>query len=88
MALGAGKRDVLGLVLLQGMMPVFVGLAAGGVAALAIGSYLSTLLFQVSPRDPLTFTVAVAALVAVSAAACWIPARRATRVDPLEALRY
>ena len=88
MALGAGKRDVLGLVLRQGMAPVLVGLTAGAAAALAIGSYVSSLLFQVSPRDPIAFAIASAVLILVSAAACWIPARRATRVDPVEALRY
>jgi predicted lysophospholipase L1 biosynthesis ABC-type transport system permease subunit len=88
MALGAGRSDVLGLVLRQGMAPVFAGLAAGAAAALVIGSYVSSLLFQVSPRDPVAFALASAVLISVSAAACWIPARRATRIDPVEALRY
>src|SRR6266851_265747 len=74
-ALGAGYGRVLGLVLRQGMTPVLVGLAAGALAAVAIGSYVSSLLFQVSPHDPLAFATAAAVLVVVSALACWIPAR-------------
>jgi putative ABC transport system permease protein len=88
MALGAGQGNVLRLVLRQGMMPVFAGLASGAVAALAIGSYVSTLLFQVSPRDPIAFSATAGVLVAVSALACWIPARRAASVSPLDAIRY
>jgi predicted permease len=88
MALGAGQGSVLLLVLRQGMMPVFTGLAAGALAALWIGRYVASLLFQVSPRDPLAFSLAAGVLVMVSAAACWIPARRATRVNPIEALRF
>jgi putative ABC transport system permease protein len=87
MALGATRRDVLAMVLRQGMMPVFAGLAAGAMAALAIGRSVASLLFQVSPRDPLAFTAAAAVLLLVSVAACLVPARRATRVDPTEALR-
>jgi putative ABC transport system permease protein len=87
-ALGAGRSRVLGLVLRQGMQPVFAGLVAGALAALAIGSYVSALLFQVSPRDPVAFTIAGGVLVVVSALACWIPARRAARVNPLDAIRY
>jgi putative ABC transport system permease protein len=87
MALGAGRGNVLGLVLRQGMMPVFCGLAAGALAALAIGRYVSSLLFQVSPRDPAAFAIAAAMLIAVSTLACWIPARRAARLDPLDAIR-
>ncbi len=88
MALGAGRGSVMRLVLRQGMTPVFAGLAGGAVAALWIGRYVSSQLFQVSPRDPVAFSLAAGVLVAVSAAACWIPARRATRVNPLEALRF
>jgi putative ABC transport system permease protein len=88
MALGAGQGSVLRLVLRQGMTPVFAGLAAGSLAAVAIGSYVSSLLFEVSPRDPLAFTIAAGVLVAVSALACWIPACRAAGVDPLDAIRY
>lgn len=88
MALGAERGDLLRMVLRQGMTPVFAGLAAGGVAALAIGSYLSSLLFQVSPRDPAAFGAACGVLLLVSAAACLIPARRATKVNPIEALRF
>jgi putative ABC transport system permease protein len=88
MALGAGQGRVLRLVLRQGMTPVFAGLAAGAIAASAIGSYLSSLLFEVSPRDPVAFAIAAAVLIAVSGFACWIPARRAAGVNPLEAIRY
>jgi putative ABC transport system permease protein len=87
-ALGAGRSRVLGLVLRQGMRPVFAGLVAGALAALAIGGYVSSLLFQVSPRDPMAFGIAAGVLVAVSAFACWIPAHRAARVNPLDAIRY
>jgi predicted permease len=88
MALGAQRRDVLGMVLRQGMMPVLAGLAAGVVSAAAIGRYLESLLFRVSPRDPVAFAVSGAVLLLVSVAACLIPARRATRVSPIEALRF
>ncbi len=88
MALGARPGDVMGLVLRQGMMPVLIGLAGGAVAALWIGRYVSTLLFPVSPRDPVAFSISAGVLLLVSAAACWIPARRATKVNPIEALRF
>ena len=88
MALGAQRADVLQMVLRQGMMPVFFGLAAGGAAALALGRYLESLLFEVSPRDPAAFVISGAVLLAASVAACLIPARRATKVSPLEALRF
>jgi putative ABC transport system permease protein len=88
MALGAQRGDVLAMVLRQGMLPVIAGLAAGAVAAVAIGRYLESLLFHVSPRDPLAFAVSGAVLLLVSVAACLIPARRATRVSPIEALRF
>jgi predicted permease len=88
MALGAGHGRVLRLVLRQGMTPVFAGLAAGALAAVAIGRYVSSLLFEVSPHDPLAFAIAAAVLIAVSALACWIPARRAAGVSPLDAIRY
>jgi predicted permease len=88
LALGAGQGRVLRLVLLQGMRPVFAGLAAGTFAAVATGSYVSSLLFQASPHDPVAFAIAAAVLVAVSALACWIPARRAAGVSPLAAIRY
>jgi putative ABC transport system permease protein len=88
MALGAQRSDVLGMVVRQGMTPVLAGLAAGVLSAVAIGRYLESLLFHVSPRDPLAFAVSGAVLLVVSVAACLIPARRATRVSPIEALRF
>jgi putative ABC transport system permease protein len=87
MALGAARGDVLRMVLRQGMTPVIAGLLAGGVAALALGRYLESLLFQVSPREPIAFAIAGTVLIAVSAAACFVPARRATNVNPVDALR-
>jgi predicted permease len=88
MALGAEQGDVLRMVLRQGMIPVLAGLAAGAATALAIGRYLESLLFHVSPRDPVAFAVSGAVLLLVSAGACLIPAVRATRVNPIEALRF
>jgi ABC-type antimicrobial peptide transport system permease subunit len=76
------------MVLRQGMMPVLAGLAAGALSAVALGRYLESLLWQVSPRDPLAFAVSGALLLFVSLAACFVPARRATRVSPIEALRF
>ena len=88
MALGAPQGDVLRMVVRQAMMPVFAGLAVGGAAALAIGRYLESLLYHVSPRDPMAFGVSATVLLLVSAVACLIPARRATRVNPIDALRF
>jgi ABC-type antimicrobial peptide transport system permease subunit len=87
MALGAEQADVLRMVLRQGMMPVITGLVMGAAVALAVGRYLESLLYQVSPRDPLAFVVSAVLLVVVSIAACLIPARRATQVNPMDALR-
>jgi putative ABC transport system permease protein len=87
MALGARAGQVAWHVQRQGMTLVAAGLAAGAVGALVLTRYLSTLLFRVNPRDPLIFGVSAATLIAVSIVACWLPARRASRVDPLAALR-
>jgi ABC-type antimicrobial peptide transport system permease subunit len=88
MALGAAQGEVLGMVLRQGMMPVLAGLAGGALVALAVGRYIESLLYQVSPRNPAAFAISGAVLVLVSVAACLIPARRATRVNPVDALRF
>ena len=88
MALGAQRSDLLNMVLRQGMLPVFFGLAGGALAALGLGRYLESLLFQVSPRDPMAFAISAGVLLLASVAACLIPARRATKVSPLDALRF
>ena len=88
MALGARRFDVLRLVVRQGMLLVVIGLAIGLAGAVALTRVLSTLLFGVTAKDPLTFVAVAALLSAVALIACYIPARRATKVDPLEALRY
>jgi predicted permease len=87
-ALGAAKSDVLGLVLGQGLRTALVGVAVGVAGALALTRTIQSLLFDVTPTDPLTFAAAASVLVAVAALACWIPARRAARVDPMVALRH
>ena len=87
-ALGAHAADVYRMVLRQGFAPVAFGLIAGVAGALALGRLLSSLLFEVSPADPLTITTVTVALAAVAAFACTVPALRATRVDPMSALRY
>jgi putative ABC transport system permease protein len=87
-ALGAQRRDLLRMVLGQGVTLALVGIAAGIIAAAAVGRLMSTLLFSVSAYDPATFVAVAATLLAVAAAACYFPARRAMRVDPMIALRY
>jgi len=86
-ALGAEMRDVVGLVLAEGMRLALVGIALGGAIALAASGWVKPLLFHVSPRDPLVYTLVAAALMAVAVVASLIPARRAARVDPMRALR-
>ena len=88
MALGAQQKDVLRLVLGQGARIAFFGVAIGLAVAAALARLLSSLLFSVSASDPLTFAAVAVLLVAVALLACYIPARRALRVDPIIALRY
>jgi putative ABC transport system permease protein len=88
LALGARKREVLWLVVGQGMKLALLGLVAGIAGASALTRFLSSLLYGVKPTDPLTFTAVSLGLICVALIACYIPARRATRVDPLAALRY
>src|SRR5437762_6880810 len=87
MALGAQTRDVLRLVVNQGMKPVLVGLAIGIVAAFTLGRLIGSQLYQVSAHDPLLLGGATVLLMAIALMACLLPARRATNVDPITALR-
>jgi len=88
MALGARRHDVLKLVVRQGMMLAVVGVVVGLIGAFMLTKVMSTLLFQVRARDPITFAVVAGLLLAVAFMACFVPALRATKVDPLVALRY
>jgi len=88
MALGAQASDILKMVLKQGVFLALVGVAVGAVAALGLMRLLRSLLFEVQTYDIVTFVVAGGVLFAVALLACYLPARRATKVDPLEALRY
>jgi len=87
MALGAQSGDVLKLIVRQGLTLALLGIAVGLAGAYALTHVLKTLLFAVSPTDPLTFLSISLLLMAVALLACWIPARRATKVDPMIALR-
>src|SRR5262249_27236311 len=86
-ALGAQGRDVLRMILAQGLKPGVIGSVVGLIAALALGRALSSLLYGVTATDPATFAIVVLLLSLVALLACWIPARRATTVDPMAALR-
>ncbi len=88
MALGAQPRNIFTLVLSRGMAMIFVGLALGIAGALALTRLVASMLFGVRPEDPLTYALVAVLLTAVALAACYIPARRAMRVDPMVALRY
>ncbi|MGZ5005541.1 MAG: ABC transporter permease, partial [Chthoniobacterales bacterium] len=84
---GAQAADVLRLVVRQGMLPVVIGLGLGLAAALALGRLLTAQLFQVSPHNPALLAATLVTLGAVALFACLMPARRATLVDPIQALR-
>jgi putative ABC transport system permease protein len=88
MALGASRADVLRMVGHRGLMLAIVGVALGLSGALGLTRFMKSLLFGVSPADPETLTAVCALLIGVTIAACYIPARRATKVEPVEALRY
>ena len=88
MALGAQWPDVLKLIMRSGMLLVAIGLIAGLAGALALTRLMTSLLFEVSPNDPITFVAVAFCLITAALLACYIPARRATTVDPLIALRY
>jgi len=86
-ALGATRKDVLALVLRRGLVPVLVGVAIGLAGTIATSRALSSLLFQLSPWDPVTYAGVSLLLISVALLACYLPARRAARVDPMVALR-
>jgi len=87
-ALGAARRDVLLLIIRQGMTLAVIGLGIGLLSAIGVAQLLAKILFGVSAIDPLTFVAVSLLLGLVAALACYVPARRATKVDPLVALRY
>jgi putative ABC transport system permease protein len=88
LALGAQKRDILGLVFKKGMALALAGIVIGIAGAVAITRLMASLLFGVKPVDALTFAAVSICVLIVALLACYIPARRATKVDPLIALRY
>ena len=88
LALGAAPRDILRLMIGQGMKLTAIGVAIGAIGAIAVTRLMSSLLFAVAPTDLVTFAASAIALTLVALLACFLPARRATKVDPLVALRY
>jgi ABC-type antimicrobial peptide transport system permease subunit len=87
MALGAATRAVVGTVMKDALGMVALGIVLGTAGALYLSRFLETLLFGIEPHDPSTFTLVAVLFVAVAIVACYFPARRATRVDPVVALR-
>jgi len=88
MALGAQAGDILRMILKQGLSMVFIGVGIGLLGAIGLTRVMSSLLFRVTAKDPMTFAAVATLLAVVAFVACYIPARRATKVDPLVALRY
>ena len=88
MALGAQWRDVVRLVVRQGIALALAGVGIGLAAGLGLARFLASLLYEVQPHDPPTSGAATFILIGVAVLACWLPARRAAKVDPMEALRY
>jgi putative ABC transport system permease protein len=87
MALGATVRDLLRLVISRGLRLTIAGVVIGAAAALLLTRLMGNLLYKVSPRDPIAFGAALIILITVAFVACFLPARRATRIDPVRALR-
>jgi ABC-type antimicrobial peptide transport system permease subunit len=87
-ALGASTGKLMASVLRQGMTPVLLGLVAGLATALMLGRLIASQLYGISANDPLTISTVAGLLLLVALGACWIPARRAARVDPVRALRF
>jgi putative ABC transport system permease protein len=86
--MGAKRADIFKMALTEGTMTIVFGLVAGLLGSLALTRFLQSMLFSVKPTDPATFVVIAALLAAVTLLACLVPAHRATRVDPLIALRH
>jgi putative ABC transport system permease protein len=87
-ALGASRESIFALILRQGMTLTGLGVAIGIAGAIAASEAIASMLFGVSRLDPFTYLGVLVLLLGVSAVACWVPARRAMRVDPMEALRH
>jgi ABC-type antimicrobial peptide transport system permease subunit len=86
-AIGASYGEIVGLVLKQGLWKAAAGVVIGLVGAALLSSYMTSLLFEVQPTEPMVYALVSAVLVAVAALASFLPAQRAARIDPLEALR-
>jgi predicted permease len=87
MAMGAGREEVMGLVMRQGVRLVFIAVGIGLVASWALSTLVSGFVFDIEPTDPLTFAAMSLILGGTALVACWLPARRAARIDPVEAMR-